>query len=512
MKTRAASLAVAVGPMLVGLLYACTDDPAAEDRAADATADDATTPPDASADGVGPNGSGLWKSGTRLRAELLQVGEARRFARFFDTARNETCEIRRTTDGHRCTPEATAVLFDDDACQMPAATSLDPCGEPPQYVARYAPSLDTCARFKVRVAQMWHRGAEIPARDMFQWSPDGTCARRSVSQARYYALGAEVALTELVHATLEQEEVTPTLGRGRFRGDDGSELVDGTFVDRSRDAGCVPSTVGPPSARKEVCAGDRPAHTNTLSGPFTDPACGTNAAESFLPPHCAAPTMVSHLDHLDGGPDASICTDLAVKTLHTVGAPIATVYQSQVGVCTPVAPSTTKYFALGPTIDPATLPAFETALFGNGRGRVRALNGAGVQLDHGDFFDETVKAACFPAKFADGKQYCLPGDTAHVGATGPTRFKDAGCTQPIHVAVICAPATTFLVAGAAQECVLYSTTGYELRPNLALTEYWTMNGTCDGPTQMDAPYELAYDVLAPVPVSSRFLEITQVRE
>lgn len=515
MKTRVASLA-AVPPIMLGLLYACGgNDPTAEDRSADASADETTTTPvdvrDASADGVGPIGSGLWKSGTRLRAELLQVGEARRFARFFDNTRNETCEIRRTTDGHRCIPEATSVLFDDAACQVPAATSFDVCGEPPQYVARYAPSLDTCFRAKVRVAQVWHRGAAIPARDMFAWSPDGTCSPRSASQATYYALGAEVALTELVHAALEQEELTPTLGRGRFRGDDGSELVDGTFVDRSRDAGCVPTSIGPPSARMEVCAGDRPAHTDARSGPFADPACSTNAAESFLPPNCAPPTVVSRLEHLDAGPDASMCTDRSVTSLHAVGAPIATVYQSQAGACTPIASSTRRYVALGPTIDPATLPAFEPALFGNGRGRVRALSSAGAQLDHGVFFDDAAKTACFPAKFADGKQYCVPDDTLHVGETGLTRFKDPGCTQPIHVANVCAP-VTFLVAGGLKECEPYSATGYEVGAKLAITEYWTMNGTCDGPKTLNAHNELVYDVLAPVPVSSHLLEIAQVRE
>jgi hypothetical protein len=508
---RLAGFGLAALPVLFAFVYACADDPPApggapSEAGVDVVADDAGT------SGTMP----VWKSGTRLRADVEHAAEASRFVGFFDTMRNEQCMFRSTTEGVRCLPYGADIIYDDALCEVPALISRSTCpGEPPiAYSVRYRPTQDLCSFSGNDVDEVRAVGAPTAARDGFSRLSDGRCVPRPAGTGEYVTLGAVVPLTAFMSATVVRENASDAIARGRWKGEDGSELIDGLLYDRARNgAPCNPATVGGerPGKRPWVCVTGRQGAAQDSVPVFSDPACMTRAGESSGRVECPLPDVILRGERVDAGQ----CMPGFATTLHAAGPEATTLFDKPGGgACTPrTAMPDERWVSLGPRIDPATLPALGPTLFGNsGRGRLRAWSNGGVALEYGSFWDDAEKSPCSVAPFADGKLYCVPDTTLVRG----NFYKDASCLQPIVLGNDCDAAPTFVIdASPTFSCAAYPATGYgvgatKLPPG---SQYWTKidDVTCTGPMPISFPQN-AFDILAPTPVSTRLLEVTRVRE
>lgn len=503
-------------------VWACSDDDAATAPPPEAdAASDTGSVPDAVVDGgtdapTGAVGS-LYRSGSRLRAVVDRAGGASRFVAFFDLVRNESCDMQGPPEAASCLPRLAEMLYDDAACTIPAlARQPAPCAgeEAAKYAAVAAVTSDACS-FVPRVEAMRQLGAPVAARDAYQRAGDGSCVLAPIiPDFLHHALGAPVALSDFAKATVVREDISPELSRTRYVGEDGSELVAGGLFDRRRNKVCNGARVGPGRlpTRAIVCATGRQAYAEDTSPVFTEGTCTTRAATAYGPASCPAPDIVVRDEAIDAGNPKPECMPGFATTLHAPGAPVASVFDRPGGgACTPKPPTgAATYLALGPALDPKSLPELEIALFGPlGRGRLSAMSHAGIPVDLGSLWDDVDKAECHAATFADGKRYCVTKTTV---AGGIQHYKDAVCTQPILLANSCEAAPTFLMESSSS-CAAQSVNGWNVgTTKLSVTQYWSKVGdTCNGPNAIGSVIA-AFDVLGQAAVSTRLMPVERVRE
>lgn len=504
-----ASLAVAT---LVGL-HACSSEDPAGGRA----------PPDAipEAGAVGPTdgavrptdggaGATLYKSGARLRAEVERVEGETIFKRFYDTARKETCVFEPMKDGgYRCLPSTTSVLYSDTGCGTMAGAGVITCPAGVKYASVRGLPPSECGGDLPPLERLFELGDPLGVSEVHERLADGTCLPRAATMT---ALGAEVALAAFVHATAEPVAMTETLAVVRLTGDDGSQVVLESFVDRTRDAHCRSVTFGGPSAPTRACVPARWAFSEPQTGPYEDPSCTVRAAAYARKASCPPPELVIRAERVDAGAAGACASSGRATSLHAVGAPLPTAYSTTTGSCAVAAHEHDSFFALGASLPASTFPPLELGVHGAGSVRVQALGQGGVRLAHGVLFHAPSKSSCSAIKFADGKRYCFADDTLYYSEL--SRYKDAACTQPVYVARTCGvtPKQIATKSGNGDACDReYASTVRPLGPKLAIAAYYEMTTTCEGPTPLTAD-EGAYDVLPAVPASTRLAEVTLVRE
>ncbi len=492
----------------VALAAACSSDDPARISLADAGPNDAgiATTPDAPVDAA-TRSPASWRSGSRLRAEVVRAGDAARFDRFFDTHRNEVCSFQATSPGeYHCLPSAMNVAYAEATCETPTMAIVRTCTKAIEYATTSATITAGCDSHHL-VRKVFAVGPAIGEGDTYDTVVTGTCAlveRSPEDGSVRHALGPEVPLTEFVKATSSRVSVSPDLSVERLVGEDGSELSREAFFDHTRDAGCTVAIVGPPNARSGACIPERAAHADTENDTFANASCTEAAARGVSQPGCAADGVALLHSRVDAGGG---CRAAFVSAIHERGALLATLYEGP--SCTPVAAEPgAAMFALGPELSPSVFPAIDEQVFGTARVGLRALANSGVRLTNGTLYDSTAKSYCVPSMFSDGKLYCLPSNVVTYGFKD--RYKDPACTQPIYLSVRCSPATA-LVEVVDYGCTgnLYDANVLPLSPPFELPTYYEKTATCDAKTN---DIGLAHDVLAPAPAATQLFELSRARE
>lgn len=464
--------------------------------------------PDASPPSDAPTGTPLvsYRSGRRLRAEVMRAGDATRFEEFFDVERNETCSFWETTPSeYRCLPRWTVAKYADATCGTPAAAHLSSCIRDVAYAAvTVAPSDCTVQHHVVAI----HPVGAAAEGDTYEKLIDGPCTPVSAEGMERRALGPAIPLTAFVKATSAPVNVTADLAVERLFGEDGSELTRDRLVDRTRDAGCgtwvigAPSTPSTPGTTSIACVPAPAVQAFAESGPWANATCDAPAGRAFAPAGCAAgPVVVRHFE-IDGG----ACGPRRIRTLHERGAALTTIHSGT--ECLPASPRPGEdFFAVGPELPATTFPIIDETLFGTGRLQVKAYAKAGVELGTSSFYDASSKSTCVPVRFTDGKLRCV--GAARYNVLGD-RFKDPSCLQRIYLESPCDTPTMLIDGDPGCDGAGLDVNVRPLGAPFELTTYYVKSETTCDPIPNDGL--AAYDVLAPVPASEQLVEVTRVRE
>lgn len=499
-------------PAVVAAAEACGSD----DAPATAPANDGGAAETSTAEGGADAGSvstALYKSGTRLRAQVVRAGDAVKYEGFFDTARSEACSFQQMPDGTaRCVPPSMGITFADAECKSPVAV-LEPCLETLKYVGNISTTFE-CGEPSGGTFELFERGAEVAAPAMiFTKAADGQCVQQGPPGGKVYALGAAIPLTAFVGARAELARVSASVAMEKWLGEDGSELVTGALSDRGRDAGCRVQRVGGPSSTDWRCIPALTAFSDAVRGPFVEDTCGTPAAYSAFSSTCPGVAGIVHFAFVDAGtqPGCSAAgSDLSVS-LFDLGAPIPAAFQTNPGPdagCAP-APPGRQYFRRGAPSDTSALPALTLQTFGSAPVGVRSVTSEGTPVTLGDLWD-SARGACTPLRFDDGKTYCVPVNTLQ---NQVQRFKDAACTQPVVlVGQRCSDGGELIqrVSGTCGDDV-YSATVTKLGPVVEVPETWEDDGMgCAGP--LPAFPGLGREVLGTATAAATFTAVERATE
>lgn len=468
-----------------------------------------TPPPDGGGGVADP--TLFYRSGSRLRARVIQGDGLPVFETFVDTQKNLDCDFRETADGAlRCLPsQVTGVGFLDDQCTMPAAV-VDDCTAGFGF-AQVDERTSGCG-VTIRAAELRPIEASLPAAPYWDKQADGQCVMQTLGPGQQLrGVGAPVPLTDFVAGHTVDEAPIASLRRRRVVGDDGSELALPELTDAARDAPCQADRLAPPDTPLSIpttlyCAPEAVAYADAQYGPFTDASCTELAASDARPASCPAPVAVMRYD----APKNRNCAAAYGHQLFELGAPLSAPYRLAGASCMPAGGSATTY-DIGPAFDLLSLPAMERGPLGTGRVRPFAVTAAGVQLDHGDLWDDTAQATCTAQPFDDGKLYCVPAGTI---TNPPLNFyKDAGCTQPILVVLDmgCAPPPYVVTGNLTCNGGAYASMVQPVGAALAITEYYQDNGGCS-PTPTPLGTSFAFDLSPAVAVSTVFAEVTRTVE
>lgn len=497
-------LGVGIGfSVIVGACSSDTVSGAVGDAAADGRPSgdtDVSAPPSDASTGAAPLVA--YRSGGRLRAEVLRAGDAVRFEQFFDTKRNESCSFWETSPGeYRCLPLWTVAKYADGTCGTPAVAHLSSCTPDIGYAAvTVAPTGCTAQR---RVAAI-HPIGDVADGATYEKLADGQCTQViSSEEATRRVLGPEVPLTEFVKATSVPVNVTAELAVERLFGEDGSELTRDRIIDRSRDAGCGTWVVGAPGATSIACVPNPPFYAFEESGPWANASCSALAARTFAPAGCSPGAVVVRQSEIDGG----ACGPRRMSTLHERGAALTTHYEG--AECSASSqPPDVDFFAVGPELPASMFPAIDETLFGAGRVRVMAYAKAGVELGTSSFYDTMTMRPCVPAPFADKKVRCVPHGARH--NVFKDRFKDPSCLQRIYLDNPCDRVTMLIDGNPGCGGAGFDVNVLPLGAPFELATYYVKSATTCDPIANDGL--VAYDVLPPVPASEHLVEVVRVRE
>ena len=353
-----------------------------------------------------------YHSGSRLRARVLDVGDARSFVGFHDRTLNIDCSFRLATDGVvRCLPDVPLErAYGDPACSTVV-------GQPQG--AACSTSTPTYAATSV-----------------------GTFAQSSCNPGTptdtYYAIGAPVsstvylppnctplafdhvfAVTPVAPSTFvggsELLEPHGALGSRVVVGDDGSRLTVGAY-DVAQGRACAPTDLHDGGAKRCL-----PLNVAKLREHFADAQCTQPVAE--LVNGCGAPDLIVA--------DEDFCA------LHTMFAVASTVALSIVYVQGPAGCIQSQvpggdFYVPGQELASDAFPALVDVAVGSGPVRVGAfgdVSGATLDFGTGSLVLAGSQRSCSPAR--DGKKILRCIDDAAATVIYNTRFSDAACTQPV---------------------------------------------------------------------------------
>ncbi len=441
-----------------------------------------------------------YRTGRRLRAEVLRSGDAARFEQFFDTERNELCSFWETSPGeYRCLPTWAVAKYAERECGTPAIAHIWSCSGHIKYaVVTEAP---TGCGVQRRVTAIYPVGDVAPAGASYELN-EGRCTEAAPPDGfARRTLGPAIPLTEFVKATSAPANVAEDLAVERLVGEDGSELSRDLLIDRIRGGRCEILRVGGLGASSIACIPAHPARMIAGEGPWADAECSAPAALGAAPEGCAPGQVVVRQEQTTGA-----CGVESVSTLAERGEALSTIYSGP--ECSGGAPGPDAHiFAVGPELPASAFPAIDEMFFGTGPLRTKAFAKAGVAVGRSTFYDTSSESACMPAAFADGKLRCVPDGARRY--TFRDHFKDPLCSQPIHVGGPCDTATMLLdgAYGCGEDA--HDVNIFPLGAPFELTTYYVKGATCEPITSSGI---VAYDVLPPVPASERLAEITRVRE
>lgn len=377
---------------------------------ADAAPSDDAAPADGGADGATIAAPVEWKSGTRLRANVLKSSTgATLFVSWHDTKLDIDCRFAKVDDGStRCIPIVGAAMsFADAGCSVPVI-GLSPCSTAPKMVS--VPSADGCS------VTVYQTTTKLSALTELHTKSGATCSDPFAPGALdYYDGTIPVGTSELVGATSKDEARGPDLVARVLTAEDGT--VDArTIAATKRGYVCNLSSILDPAKH---CLPGEPAYAQG----FAEGTCTTPAA--IQPQACGrTPALIAKESTL------ATCDFFGEGTYAEVGAEVTGSTYSKSATCTAMPRLTgVRYWTQGADVPTSTLPAIATKDEGTDRLRVRAFTAAsGERLQGAMFFDAQRNEPCAAGVAADDKLRCLPSVS---GLTGVAGYKDAACKEPV---------------------------------------------------------------------------------
>lgn len=365
--------------------------------------------PDASADASAPlvPAPPPYASGTRLRAEIYEIGAVRRFATWFDTQRGEPCAAAVAEDGvTRCLPSemSVGVQYTDAACTIPLIV-----GEVPMDKTD-CPSSDTHARYQVgertRIVQV---GA--PYTGTVYQAQQGSCVMVGNAPWPYYQVGATVDPASFV-ALHDELTRSGDLAYIEQVGDDGARLLDTDHL--------VVAATGVRGAFYQT------SHDELQLVP-DDPRAGLVYSE----PTCTDPAVfvqgAATATHALIAQRHDTCSDALFDA--TLGVQLTTFYQRDgSGGCTAATLPTGDEVYRATSLVPLQPLAIATLGAPAGQGVVAATwTFSQGQTLPGGFYDASHGDQCLPITLASTyERVCAP-----IWDSRPAVFRDQTCTTEI---------------------------------------------------------------------------------
>jgi hypothetical protein len=435
--------------------------------------------------------SELYRSGTRLRARVLDAQGTRHHVGWYDAELGADCAFHPTEDGAlRCVPGADslqAARFSDPACSTPVA-AFDACrpGRLP-YVAvvmgAQPLSGEMVASYRVTSA--------LPAGQLSYGFSNGVCVLNG-SEETVYQL-EKVPPAELVSATRRVETRGATLAVEVFEGADGSSYTGRTF-DAIHQRACILSS---------------------MYGVLDDYRCYGASTSRVADVGCSV------FGSLAGSSEEIVLeleqgTPSAAPSFHRMGLErdVGSVLSRDGRSCdfTSAAPlpDGLRFYETGAPVSALEFPELISDLRGAGRLRLsisRAVDDdralfVNPVLGHpgahtprfrsGTFWDTERGTACEPRRFSDGSTRCVP-----VSSPLSSDYVDPACQTPILVFTELEPETLVYdyaetACGYGDVRGLYRTGPLQSRTNV----YRRSGGSCELAEAKPAYY---YDLLAADP-------------
>lgn len=402
-----------------------------------------------------------WLSGSRLRAVLYTVGDAKLFHTWHDIQLDVDCTFTVDSEGtERCLPTMNVgyAVYRDSKCTTPVLVLNDGDTTPDTSAEPYQPF--ECGKG----ARYLKVGADATGVTDLYSNSSGDCQPNGTLQANQTAkqLGAAVANATFVAAsqTLQEPRDERLNANVRFA-DDGSRQVISHF-DVAREAECNPRLH---EGDGYACTPEDRAYIEYF---FADTKCMTPAAyhPAYAQQVCGrAPKIVQE--------SRPFYTDL----YYEVGAKVTPVYRKD-ATCdlyiSPGDPGATYYLA-GKAVPFTSFPPLSSANEGKGRIALQVLRGVADELvSREDFFDTTLDVACGVGAAEDLEQRCLPRSPYSINL-----FSDAKCTHAVFSTAKGTPLPTnlrYLVGNAPGGGTASFEIGAKIAPP-AKTYQW--GGTCD---------------------------------
>ncbi|MBL0212637.1 MAG: hypothetical protein IPQ07_02005 [Myxococcales bacterium] len=355
-------------------------------------------------------------SGTRLKLRYVDFGTVRTLAGVRDMQRNEDCTPTPWSGGKAyCVPQTGGVVYANATCsqrlgQVFHDSACTTQKTPPAYFVENQ-YLTGC---ELAPAHLYARGTKVAATQYYFKSFDGSCAGPFItSSSDYYAVGAEVATTELAETPLSAPATTGRLGQRFYESADGLRYPVAYRVhDALLGVECYPDYVSA-GATSGRCVPEDAA----FAGDFRDAAC-TLPAVSVNAGCTAAKFAVSF----------GACP-YDEETYYPLGpklTPTLLYYQSGAS-CTSYTPTAgDSYYGVGAPVTLATL----TRSKGTGA-RLEPIffsTAEGLKTRDNPLYDEQLQAECFPTTQANGTIVCMPR-----ASSISTFYTDAACTAPLQL-------------------------------------------------------------------------------
>lgn len=361
-------------------------------------------------------------SGTRLKQRIRKTADgAEVFLGWRDTQLSQDCAFKVAGDGEiRCLPTNVAAhgrFYIDDQCSQPAvAQPKNACVQAP-----YAAKEDT----SVCPARTTITSLGTPLADgatyYYQAGPGAPCEARTAGAVgtTIYPVGAEVAATDFVKATIAKTTGAPGLDLQRLDADDGAKAF-WSFEDTAKSTACGFLRANDDSMR---CLPKE--RSNAGAGIFWSSDCTVQVpiAIDSLPASCPAPAYATSAS--GGSGNNAKYAMYASGAAHT-----DPIFTKGTSTCTeyPAATYGVRTFDLGAAVMPgAFVQASEVDGAARGRLLEKLLDVGGKVKQRTAFYDTLLKGTCtMSAQSAtDGSLRCLPDNNFAIVST-----YSASCNGP----------------------------------------------------------------------------------
>ncbi|HEY5928368.1 MAG TPA: hypothetical protein VIV11_42070 [Kofleriaceae bacterium] len=364
----------------------------------------------------GPDPNDGARSGTRLKLTWFDFSDgARQWDGFYDAQRKETCYIYRDwIDGKSyCSPDyGGSIVFTNATCTTKVAELYkDGCAAGPRPYAmewEYTPC-------DSKPAHLYTRGAKVTLAQYYFKSSDGACNGPYTTSTSYdyYALGAEVARSELVEVTLGSPVGPGRLGVRHYQSPGGMSLQ-AAVHDAALGTDCFPQVFASGAMTGSCSPSARYAGYDQDAG-CTQHKLGINR-------QCTVPKYAVYY------PTNACPAD--PPQYFTLGALVAgsPLYYHNGTSCVATTPSATNdYYRVGAELAVAPVEVVHTDS-GSRLKLVKYTNPEGLLYRSYNLYDTQKGTDCYPTKLPDGTLRCI----AYGGYTRQV-YTSSACTTAIDV-------------------------------------------------------------------------------
>jgi hypothetical protein len=355
------------------------------------------------------------RSGTRLKLTWFEFADgARQWDGFYDAERKETCYIYRDwIDGKSyCAPDYSgSIVYTSSTCTAKATEIYkDPSCALAQLPYTMEWDYTPCDS---RPAHLYLRGTKLSLAQYYYKTSDGRCGGpyTTTTSYDYYAVGAEVAPSELVEVTIGSPVGPGRLGTRFYQSSDGMRLQ-ATVHDSELGADCYPqvyatgATTGSCAPNARYAAYDQDAAC-TQHKIAINKQCELPKYTVYYPPEACPADPPSY---------------------YTLGTPVSgsPLYYYDGASCVASTPSTANnYYRVGTEL--AVAPVDRVVAAAASRLQlVHYTNSEGMSYRSYNLYDSQKGADCYPTKLPDGTIRCVP-----YGGYVRTLYRESTCTQTI---------------------------------------------------------------------------------